>query len=137
MTDEELQQARKLCEPTGDRVSAMHLITLREKLCMALDEVDRLRTTRDHSRLDDCILAKLNIREGKPRINRKAKPSDRDAWQVGFATALAEMHRRLIGGADSKSVVAVARGAGVTIRSACAAGASAYDLKELKRAGVR
>lgn len=88
-------------------------------------------------RLDDCILAKLNIRKGEPRVNRQAKPSDRDAWQVGFATALAEMHRRLLGGGDSKAVVAVARAAGLTIRSASAAGASAYDLKELKKAGVR
>jgi hypothetical protein len=49
MTDEELQQARALLEPTGERVSATHLIALRVKLRMALDEVDRLRATRDHS----------------------------------------------------------------------------------------
>lgn len=60
-----------------------------------------------------------------------------DAWLAGFATALAEMHRRLIADEHSLDVCEVARAAGLTLRAARAAGVSSYDLKRLKRAGVR
>lgn len=58
------------------------------------------------------------------------------AWIAGFSVALAEMHRRLLGGNDSTGVCEVARNAGITISTAKAAGVDPYDLKELKKAGV-
>ena len=88
-------------------------------------------------RLDDCILAKLNVGRRKPRKNPHVQRSERDAWLSGFAVALAEMHRRLLNGNDSTGVCEVARVAGLTLTSARAAGVSAFDLKELKKAGVR
>ena len=87
-------------------------------------------------RLGDCILGKLNIRKQKPRINGRCSRNERDAWLSGFAVALAEIHRLLLNGNNSSGVCEVARNAGVTIKSARAAGVSAYDLKELKKAGV-
>lgn len=57
-------------------------------------------------------------------------------WIAGFAVALAEMHRRLIGGNDSTGVCEVARNAGITIKIARESGVDPYDLKELKKAGV-
>lgn len=105
----------------------------------AADLADQYNSSSSHPyRLGDCILAKMNIiGRVKPRINRKARPSERDAWQVGFAVALSEVHRRLLNGNDSTSTREVARVAGVTIKSARAAGVSDYDLRELKKAGVR
>lgn len=88
-------------------------------------------------RLDDCILAKLNVRGRKPRRNPAAQRTEKDAWLSGFAVALAEMHRRLVGGNDSTGICEVARVAGLTLEAARAAGASDFDIKELKRAGVR
>lgn len=88
-------------------------------------------------RLGDCILAKLNVSARKPRRNRQVRKNGRDAWLIGFSTALAEMHRQLLGGNDGASVCRVARGAGLTLTSARAAGVSAFDLKELKKAGIR
>jgi len=87
-------------------------------------------------RLGDCILAKLNIRSGKPRINRRCPRNERDSWLSGFAVALAEIHRQLLHGNNSTGVCAAARTAGLTLASARAAGVSAYDLKELKKAGI-
>jgi hypothetical protein len=88
-------------------------------------------------RLGDCILGKLNIRKQKPRINRQAPRNERDAWLSGFAVALAELHRQLLHGNNSSGVCAAAKNAGLTIAAARAAGVSAFDLKELKKAGVR
>lgn len=89
-------------------------------------------------RLGDCILGKLNVgRRKTPRRNRQVARNERDAWLSGFAVALAEMHRRLVGGNDSTGVCEVARVAGLTLKSARAAGVSTFDLKELKRAGVK
>lgn len=88
-------------------------------------------------RLDDCILAKLNIRKQKPRRNPHAQRTEQDAWLAGFATALAEMHRRLLNGNDSTGVRKVAQAAGLTIRAARAVGVSPFDLRELQRAGIR
>jgi len=87
-------------------------------------------------RLGDCILAKLNVGSRKPRRNRQIQRNARDAWLSGFAVALAT-HHRLFGGNDSTGVCEVARGAGLTLKSARAAGVSVFDLKELKRAGIR
>lgn len=88
-------------------------------------------------RLGDCILGKLNVgNRKKPRRNRRAIRQPGDTWILGFATALAEMHRRLVHGNDSTSVCAVARAAGITLKLASGAGVSAFDLKELKRAGI-
>jgi hypothetical protein len=88
-------------------------------------------------RLGDCILAKLNVGRQKPRRNRQVQRHERDAWLSGFAIALAEMHRRLCGGNDSTGVCEVARVAGLTIEVARAAGVSAFDVRELRKAGVR
>lgn len=88
-------------------------------------------------RLGDCILAKLNVAKRAPRRNRHVQRNEQAAWLSGFAVALAEMHRRLFGGNDSTGVCEVARAAGLTLTFARAAGVSAFDLKELKRAGVR
>ena len=88
-------------------------------------------------RLADCILAKLNVGRQKPRRNRQVQRNERDAWLSGFAVALAEMHRQLLGGNDSSGVCRVARDAGLTIASARAAGVSVFDLQELKKAGIR
>jgi len=52
----------------------------------------------------------------------------------GFAVAVAEIHRRLPNGTIAREV---ARDAGLTIRAARAAGVSAFDLAELRRAGIR
>lgn len=87
-------------------------------------------------RLGDCILAKLNVSRRKPRRNRQAQQREQDAWLSGFAVALAEMHRRLAGGNDSTGVCAVARAAGLSLKSARDVGVSAFGLKELKRAGL-
>jgi ribose 5-phosphate isomerase RpiB len=87
-------------------------------------------------RLGDCILSKLNIRKAKPRVNRSAPRNERDAWLSGFAVALAEIHRQLLNGNNSTGICAAARGAGLTLASARAAGVSAFDLKELKKAGI-
>lgn len=88
-------------------------------------------------RIDDCILIKLNVKCGVPRPNKAKQQRPDDAWITGFATGLAEMHRRLGGGADSTGVREAARGAGLTINRARLAGLSAYDLRELKKAGVK
>ena len=88
-------------------------------------------------RLGDCILAKLNVGRRRPRRNRHVQRNERDAWLSGYAVALAEMHRRLAGGNDSTGVCEVARTAGLSLQSARAAGVSAFDLKELKKAGIR
>jgi len=104
----------------------------------AADVAQSYDSTSTHPyRLDDCILAKLNVGRRKPRRNRKVQRNERDAWLSGFAVALAEMHRRLLGGNDGASVRKVAQEAGLTLTSARSAGVSAYDLKELKRAGVQ
>ena len=70
-------------------------------------------------------------------MKRNRLQDPKDAWVCGFSLALADIHRQLIGGNDSKSVCAVARAAGVTLATAKAAGVSSFDLKELRRAGVR
>lgn len=88
-------------------------------------------------RLGDCILGKLNIRKQKPRVNRRCSRNERDAWLSGFAVALAEIHRQLLHGNNSSGICAAAKDAGLTIASARAAGVSAFDLKELKKAGIR
>ena len=87
-------------------------------------------------RLGDCILAKLNIRRGKPRINKRCPRNERDSWLSGFAVALAEIHRQLLHGNNSSGVCVAARTTGLTLVSARAAGVSAFDLKELKKAGI-
>jgi hypothetical protein len=58
-------------------------------------------------------------------------------WIAGFAVGLAEMHRLLIGGCNSSGVVVTARNAGLTLKLAKQAGVSDFDLKELRKAGVR
>ena len=103
----------------------------------AASVADSYDSTSTHPyRLGDCILAKLNIRRGKPRINRRCPRNERDSWLSGFAVALAEIHRQLLHGNNSSGVCAAARTAGLTLASARAAGVTAFDLKELKKAGI-
>ena len=83
--------------------------------------------------LEDCILAKLNVLRGKPRVNKHRVQDPKDAWICGFVTALAEMRRF---GHDDTGVCEAARNAGITIKSAKAAGVMPFDWKELKEAGV-
>ena len=59
------------------------------------------------------------------------------SWIAGFATALAEIHRQLLNGNNSSGVCDSARNAGITIATARAAGVSNYDLRELRKAGMR
>ena len=88
-------------------------------------------------RLDDVILCKFNIiRRVKPRKNNRKVPPTDDTWLAGFAVALAEMHRRLLGGNDSRGVRDTARDAGLTLEVAKRVGVSPFDLRELKKAGV-
>lgn len=84
-------------------------------------------------RLDDCIACKLNVvKRSKPRRNRQKIQKPDEAWIAGFAVALAEIHRLR----DSRDVREVASAAGITLASARASGVSAFDLRELRRAGV-
>lgn len=92
------------------------------------------RTSSHPYRLDDCILTKLNVTCGTPRPNRVKQPRSDDTWFRGFAVGLAEMHRRLAGGTG---VCEAARNAGLTLARARIAGVSSYDLRELKKAGVK
>ena len=59
------------------------------------------------------------------------------AWIRGFCTALAEMHRLLLGGCNSSGVRGVAKAAAVSLREAKQAGVPEYDLAELVKAGVQ
>lgn len=88
-------------------------------------------------RLGDCILSKLNLRAGKPRRN-KARVETPDAANLrGFALALAEVSRLLICAGHDAGLCHVAANGGLTIATAKAAGVDPYDLKELRKAGVR
>lgn len=59
-----------------------------------------------------------------------------DSWVVGFGTALAEMHRRLLHGNDSAGVREVSRHAALTLDEYIRAGLSSYDVAELRKAGI-
>jgi len=110
----------------------------RRGVVTAADVADAYNAESTHPhRLGDCILAKLNVGRRKPRRNRQVQRREQDAWMIGFATALAEMHRRLLSGNDGSGVQAVARAAGLTIEAAHAAGVSAFDVRELRKAGIR
>lgn len=85
-------------------------------------------------RLDDCILAKLNLLKGKVRRNRQAIAKPEDMFVMGMALALAEIQRSTAG---LTAVAKVARNAGLTIAKMRAAGVDADDLKVLRRAGVK
>lgn len=89
-------------------------------------------TTHGH-RLGDCILAKLNLRKGKPRRNQKALKTPKQSFAAGMALALAEINRKF----DRPGMVLeVAKEAGLSLAELRAAGVAAYDLRELKKAGL-
>ncbi len=90
-------------------------------------------STHDH-RLGDCILAKLNMRRGRPRRNRAAVEDPKRAWVRGLAYALAEIHRSLADGAESVAIVAACRAAGVDLQALRDAGVDPYDLRALQSA---
>lgn len=103
----------------------------------AADVAAQYPTTHPY-RLDDCILSKLNLTNRKPRRNKHRLRDPEDAWFNGFATALSEMHHQLLaGGANSPGTRDVASAAGLTLARAKASGVSSFDLRELKRAGVK
>ncbi len=85
-------------------------------------------------RLDDCILAKLNLATRNPRKNRERIQRPSQAFVAGMCLAIAETHRHT--GGDSAACT-VARDAGITLASARAAGVDPYDLKTLKKAGIK
>lgn len=60
-----------------------------------------------------------------------------DAWLKGFAVALAEVHRQLIDNGEDTSLCRVATGAGLTLREARRVGVDPYDIKRLRKAGIR
>jgi hypothetical protein len=91
-------------------------------------------STTHPNRLGDCILIKLNLKKMPPRRNRQAIKTPKASFAHGMGLALAEMHRKT--GART-AVVEVAREAGLTYAELRDAGVDAYDLKELRRAGVR
>ena len=96
------------------------------------------RTTTHEHRLDDCILAKLNIgKRRKPRRNVNKLEKTGAAWLRGFAMALAEMHRQRQVGAESLPVRVAANGVGLSLEVAKRVKLNPYDLKELKRAGIK
>lgn len=106
----------------------------------AADVAATYNATSSHPyRIDDCVLIKLNVKCGTPRPNRAKQARPDDVWFRGYAAGLATMNRRIIGGtgADATGVCEAARAAGLTIARAKAAGVSSYDLRELKRAGVK
>ena len=106
-------------------------------LAAAAVAADYNASTTHPYRLDDCITCKLNVvGRSKPRRNKQRLRDPDAAWMVGAATALAEMHRTLLNGGDSASVRRVATACGLTRAYAKRMGISAFDLKELKKAGV-
>lgn len=64
-------------------------------------------------------------------------PVKKDEWLAGAAVALAEMHRLLFGGNDSSGVCSVAKTIGLTLAKAKAADVDEFDLRELRKAGVK
>lgn len=99
-------------------------------------------TTVHAHRLGDCIASKLNVhdtradtRPKRPRKNACKLQSPTDAWIAGFVVALAETHRR--GGVASSSIREAAAAAGITMALAKSVEVDTFDLKELRRAGVK
>ena len=92
-------------------------------------------TTHDY-RLGDCVLAKINLRRGRPRRNTKRIEDPASAWIRGFAAALVLMHARLLHGADAEGVRAAARSAALSLADFRRAGVIASDLRVLRRARV-
>lgn len=91
-------------------------------------------TTHDR-RLDDCILHKLNVgRRKRPRKNVVRLQDPKAAWFCGLAVAIAELHRNWQVG--DTEIVAVARGAGLTLAIAKTSGVPSFDWRELKKAGL-
>jgi hypothetical protein len=103
----------------------------------AADVADGFNASTTHAhRLGDSILAKLNLRPGKPRPNASRIEDPRAAWIRGFAAGLTEMNGRLLDGADPTGVRESARAAGLTMEDFARAETSVHDLKMLRRAGV-
>lgn len=118
----------------AEMLALVKLSEFRRGVVAAADVAAAYDSTSTHPyRLGDCILAKLNVGRRKPRRNRGVQRGERDSWVSGYAVALAEMHR---GHGDSTGVCEAARTSGLTLQAARAAGVSAFDLKELKKAGV-
>lgn len=85
-------------------------------------------------RLGDCILSKLNLRDGKPRKNTKRLENAEDAWARGVGFVLVEVY--LNTGATGP-LIGIARSCGLTLKRARAVGLGSLDLRMLKRIGVR
>ena len=85
---------------------------------------------------------KAKAKRASPIIGTHIRKTDHKAreenqWICGFGLALAEIHRLLIGGNNSSGVCEVARNAGLTLAKFKRAGLDNFDMKELRRAGVR
>lgn len=79
----------------------------------------------DHPyRLDDCILAKLNVSRRRPRLNPKSP------FLQGYATALASLIRLYDKPSLVKSVMTMD---GITLKKLIDAGAEEFDLKQLRK----
>ena len=105
------------------------------KIAASVADSYNASTTHGH-RLGDCILAKMNIgrTDRPPRLNHQRLQAPDDAWVAGYAVALAELHRW---GRDGVNVRSAAAAASITLAQARACKVDPYDLKELKRAGVK
>ena len=97
-------------------------------------------TTHEY-RLDDCSAYKLNVgKRRQPRRNLQKIEDPDSMWTRGVAAAFAsfaEMHQGLIDGSDPDGVQRVATACGLTIAYARRCGVPAYDLKRLRKAGIR
>jgi len=86
-------------------------------------------------RLDDCILAGLNLSSRKKlRKNLDRVDNPNDEWIRGYSVALAEIRRATH---DDLAVVQCARIAGITLNECRRLKLSQYDLSALKSAGVK
>lgn len=61
----------------------------------------------------------------------------RDAWLLGFATALASVHALLINAGKDAGLCSLADGAGLTLAEARRVGLTPYDVERLRKAGLR
>jgi hypothetical protein len=92
-------------------------------------------TTTHPYRLGDVILCKLNQTTRKmPRKNRRHIEHPRDAWLAGYAVALAEVCRL---SRNDSVVTEAAKAAGLTMAKAKRAKVAEFDLKDLRKAGLR
>jgi len=111
------------------------------EVCLAALAKHRKKCAAPERKIIDEVTTTLEIAKkiyaevtGKTPPHAMSTKPDENAWFCGFATALAELHRRL---SNSTGVCEVASAAGLTLRVARTAGVDSFDWKELRRAGVQ